>query len=216
MGITRLADWSVRPVGPHVDAHATNHRKKIDDDRERRAHRRDAELGQVAPTDVRRPREGRLHRGTGSTDHGTCHPGCYWEPEPMTNARKRRGDDAERELAHLLTELTGWSVERKLGAGRREDTGDLYGLPETTAQVKNYPRDLVRSIREGLIGLKRQHAHARTSFGMLFVRRPRTNGMGPTDQWIVVMTVEQAMTLLREATREGAREEGLGMVWHER
>ena len=45
------------------------------------------------------------------------------------NPQKNKGDKAEREVAALLTELTGKTVRRKLGAGRTNaaggDTGDI-------------------------------------------------------------------------------------------
>jgi hypothetical protein len=112
----------------------------------------------------------------------------------MPNSSKRKGDRYELEAAKLLADLTGWPVERKLGAGRKEDCGDLYGLPDCCVQVKAYPSDLTRSIRETLAELPRQHANARTTFAMGMVRRPG-------GRWMVVMTPEQAVTLLHEAVK---------------
>lgn len=110
----------------------------------------------------------------------------------MANAAKRKGDAAELEIARLLADLTGWPVERKLGAGRKEDTGDLYGVPDTTIQVKNYPADLIRSIREGVVELEVQHANAGTTFAVCFVRRRG-------GRWLAVMTPQQWATWAREA-----------------
>lgn len=42
----------------------------------------------------------------------------------MTSPSKRRGDQAERELAKILSDELGVRVRRKLGAGRRDDEGD--------------------------------------------------------------------------------------------
>lgn len=53
----------------------------------------------------------------------------------MTNSSKRKGDRAELEAAELLTELLGVPARRRLGAGRRDDTGDIDGVPSTTVQV---------------------------------------------------------------------------------
>jgi hypothetical protein len=110
----------------------------------------------------------------------------------MTNSSKSKGDRSELEAARLLAELTGWPVRRKLGAGRLDDTGDLDGVPETTIQVKAY-RDIQRAIRECLAELPAQQANAGTTFAMGMIRRPG-------GRWLVAMTPEQAMTLLREAT----------------
>lgn len=110
----------------------------------------------------------------------------------MTTASKRKGDRCELELAHQLHDLTGWPVRRKLGAGRRDDTGDLHGLPDCVAQVKAYA-DIARAIREGLTELETQHHHAGTTHAVLFVRRPG-------GRWIAVQTLEQWATGHREAT----------------
>jgi hypothetical protein len=114
----------------------------------------------------------------------------------VTTPAKRKGDTNELEVAKRLADLTGWPVKRKLGAGRQEDTGDLHGLPETTAQVKAYG-DVLRAIREGLPELRTQQANANTPFGALMVRRPR---QPPEHRWMVVMDLDQFATLLREAT----------------
>lgn len=109
----------------------------------------------------------------------------------MTNPQKRKGDAAEREIATLLSDQLGWTIRRKLGAGRADDTGDLDGLPHCTVQVKNY-RDITRAIREGIAGIEAQQANAGTVFGVVFVRRPGGN-------WIAVSTVDQWAALYREA-----------------
>lgn len=114
----------------------------------------------------------------------------------MTTPAKRKGDNAELEVAHLLADMTGWPVRRKLGAGRADDTGDLYGVPECTAQVKAYG-DVLRALREGLPELRAQQANAGSTFGALLVRRPRQ----PLEhRWMVVMDLDQFVALLREAT----------------
>ena len=100
----------------------------------------------------------------------------------MTNPQKNRGDKAEREIAGMLSMLLGGTVKRKLGAGRAEDEGDLYGLTDTTAQVKDY-KDVTRAIREGLEALERQQANAGTTHSVLFVRRPG-------GRWIAVQSLE--------------------------
>jgi hypothetical protein len=110
----------------------------------------------------------------------------------MTNPQKRKGDSAEREVAAIVADLTGWSVRRKLGAGRADDTGDLDGVPDTTVQVKNYA-DVTRAVREALEGLPTQQANAGTTHGVAFIRRPG-------GRWFACMTLEQWATLAREAT----------------
>tara|TARA_R100000458_G_scaffold50964_1_gene51419 strand:+ start:267 stop:596 length:330 start_codon:yes stop_codon:yes gene_type:complete len=57
------------------------------------------------------------------------------------NPQKNKGDKAEREVAKLLTELTGKTIRRKLGAGRTNaaggDTGDIE-LDGWAIQVCDY------------------------------------------------------------------------------
>lgn len=109
----------------------------------------------------------------------------------MANPNKRKGDSGEREIAKLLTDLLGFTVRRKLGAGRQDDTGDLEGLPDCTAQVKNWS-DIARAIREGLPGLRSQQQNAGTIHGVLFIRRRGGD-------WIAVMDLDQWATLYRES-----------------
>ena len=110
----------------------------------------------------------------------------------MTNPQKNKGDRAEREIATLLADLTGYPVRRKLGAGRADDTGDLDGIPNTTAQVKDY-KNVTVAIRTAIDDLETQRANAGTDFAVAFIRRPG-------GRWIAVSTVEHWATLHREAT----------------
>lgn len=109
----------------------------------------------------------------------------------MTSTSKRKGDAAELEIARLLTEQLGGTIRRRLGAGRRDDTGDLDGLQDTTAQVKNRPNDISRAIREGIDSSVTQQANAGTSFGVCFIRRPG-------GRWIAAMSIEQWCAMYRE------------------
>jgi hypothetical protein len=81
----------------------------------------------------------------------------------LTNAAKRRGDEAEREAAAILSDLLGYPVRRKLGAGRRDDVGDLDGLPETTVQVASWG-DVLRAVREKPVAAECQRERAGTTF----------------------------------------------------
>lgn len=112
----------------------------------------------------------------------------------MTSSAQRKGSRAELEAAHLLAELTGWPVRRKLGAGRLDDTGDLDGIPNTTIQVKNYA-DPLRAIREGLPALRTQQTNAASRYGALLVRRRGGH-------WTAVMDIDQLATLLTDANRQ--------------
>lgn len=108
----------------------------------------------------------------------------------MANPQKRKGDNAERELSRLLSDLLGFTVRRKLGAGRQDDQGDLDGLPDCTAQAKNYS-DVLRAINQGLKDLEQQQHNSGDTHGVLFVRRRG-------GQWIAIQTIEQWSTTFRE------------------
>jgi hypothetical protein len=110
----------------------------------------------------------------------------------MANPQKNKGDSAEREIAALVNSLTGWPTRRKLGAGRADDTGDIDGIPDCTAQVKNYT-DIGRAVREALHDLEQQRLNAGTTHAVAFIRRPG-------GRWIAVQTIEQWATSHREAT----------------
>jgi Holliday junction resolvase len=109
----------------------------------------------------------------------------------MTNPAKNKGDRAEREIAAILSDQLGIDIRRKLGAGRQDDEGDLHGLPECTVEVKNY-RDIAAAVRDGLDDLQREQRNACTPFGAAFIRRPG-------GRWFVAMSVEQFVTIYREA-----------------
>lgn len=105
----------------------------------------------------------------------------------MAHPSKRRGDRYELEAAALLTELLGMPVERALGAGRKLDAGDLFGIPDLTVQVKAYT-DLSAGVLAGLKDAPRNQANAGTPFG---VTMARIRG----GRWAFVMTPEQFQQL---------------------
>jgi hypothetical protein len=109
----------------------------------------------------------------------------------VTNAAKRRGDIAEREAAAVLSDLLGFAIRRKLGAGRLDDVGDLDGLPQTTVQVAAWS-DALRAIRQKPLDVERQRQRAGSTFCATLVRL--RGGV-----WRVVLTPEQFAMWAREA-----------------
>lgn len=59
----------------------------------------------------------------------------------MTGPAKRKGDRAEREAAQLVGFLLDLPVRRLLGAGRRDDRGDL-DVPGWAVQVADWTSDV--------------------------------------------------------------------------
>lgn len=101
----------------------------------------------------------------------------------MTNPNKNKGDRTEREIAELLTALTGHAVRRKLGAGRQDDTGDLDGLPDITVQVAAW-KDTLAAVRQKPLEVEQQRINAGTSLAVTLVKLHRAG-------WRAVLTPEQ-------------------------
>lgn len=111
----------------------------------------------------------------------------------MTNASHAKGASAEREGAAILSDLLGFDVKRKLGAGRAEDTGDLYGIPDTVVQVAWWPsRGVLRAVREKPDQCEAQRVNADVPFAFTMVRM--VGGL-----WRAVLTPEQMATYVRES-----------------
>lgn len=110
----------------------------------------------------------------------------------MTSSQGRKGADAEREVAALLTEHLGVYCRRQLGAGRKDDVGDIAGLRDCVVQVANWPSDTLRAVRVKPLDAEAQRGHAAAAFAATFVRL--RGGV-----YRVVLTPEQFFTLYREA-----------------
>ena len=112
----------------------------------------------------------------------------------MTSPSKRKGDEGEREAEALLRELLKVpEIRRELGAGRKDDMGDIGGVPNTAIQVAWWA-NWTQAINEKLPGVERQRLNKRVRFGAVFVRRSRNK-----IPWIVVMTPEQWAEMWRYA-----------------
>jgi hypothetical protein len=108
----------------------------------------------------------------------------------VTSPAKAKGDAAEREFAGILTDLLGLPVSRSLGAGRAQDRGDLYGIPDTVIQVANWADVSAAAIgKPALAELQRINADA--TFAATAVRF--RGGV-----WRVVLTPDQYATYVRE------------------
>jgi hypothetical protein len=112
----------------------------------------------------------------------------------MSNAAKRKGDSAELEVQGWFRDQLGVPARRALGAGRKDDIGDITGIPSTTISVANWA-SLDRAVREKLPDLERQQDNAGTQFGAMFCRRRGGS-------YVVVMTPEQWACMWREATTQ--------------
>ena len=113
----------------------------------------------------------------------------------MANPQKQKGDRAERELAALLCDHLGSDCRRKLGAGRKDDQGDLdlivNGEP-VVVQVADYGNPL-DAISRKLPTVLEQTANAGATLGVLAVRRRG-------GKWVFCMDADMFTTWVREAT----------------
>lgn len=115
----------------------------------------------------------------------------------MTSPQKRKGDAAEVEAARLIADLIGSPAQRALGAGRKADTGDIFGVPDTAVQVANWDDVRAAAVTKPR-GAEAQRCNAGATFAATFVRF--RGGV-----WRVVLTPEQWATYHREATSDVLR-----------
>lgn len=109
----------------------------------------------------------------------------------MTGPGKRKGDRAELEAQGLWRDHTGVAARRALGAGRRDDIGDITAIPHTVCQVVNW-RDVAAAVRAKPKEAEDQRERAGMPFACTFVRLKG-------GEFRVVMTPEQFFAMWREA-----------------
>lgn len=104
---------------------------------------------------------------------------------------KRKGDRAELEVQALLRDHLGVPARRALGAGRKDDIGDVTGVPQTCIQVANYA-NVTTAVRTKPGECEQQRERAGVPFAATFVRLKGGD-------YRVVLTPEQWFALWREA-----------------
>lgn len=111
----------------------------------------------------------------------------------MTHPNARKGSSAEREIARILSDLTGWDIKRRHNLGTQEDVGDLYGFPDDTivCQVANW-KDVVRAVRQKPVEAEQQRINAGATHAVTAIR---LHG----GDWRMVMTVDQWVALCVDA-----------------
>jgi Holliday junction resolvase len=109
----------------------------------------------------------------------------------VSNPSKNKGSRAEREAAAIWAEETGVPARRALGAGRKDDVGDIYGIPNTVCQVASIAR-LNEAIRLKPVAAEQQRLNAGVDFACTFVRM--VGG-----EFRVVLTTSQWFQLWRAA-----------------
>ena len=117
-------------------------------------------------------------------------PDKWRDEDDMTHPSKRKGDSAELEVQTMIREELGVPARRALGAGRKDDMGDIDGVPDTAIQVTN-TQDLSAAVTRKLPELDQQMLNKGATHGALFCRRRG-------GKWIVVLTPEMWFALIRE------------------
>ena len=112
------------------------------------------------------------------------------------NSNKIKGDKAEREACALLTEFTGFEVERRFGAGMENDKGDLVGIPDTVIQIANW-KDTNAAVLQKPREAEQQRINAKVSHAVTLVRYKKRPGCKHGDNWRVVLTLEQYAKLIK-------------------
>lgn len=106
----------------------------------------------------------------------------------MPTANARKGAEAERMVAKYFREQGFWMADRRLREGRRDDQGDLDGVPFTTVQVKYVEKNAYQA---WFLDTLKQRDNAGTSLCLLVRRVPRK----PVEQWEGWMPTSQLADL---------------------
>lgn len=112
----------------------------------------------------------------------------------MANAAKRKGDDNEREAVRFLTGAVPDLVSvanpmRMLGAGRKEDVGDLHLFGDVAIQVRAYQlKNIGLALRSAAVDATRQASHRMCRHGLGLVPYPRARArsvkwVAATETW---------------------------------
>lgn len=110
----------------------------------------------------------------------------------MSNPNKDKGDRAEREVQALLRHHLGIpAIRRELGAGRKDDRGDIANVPTTAIQVADW-RDLAAALRAKIPMVEQQRLNKRARFAAVFLRRQG-------GKYVVAMSTEQFVRLWKFA-----------------
>lgn len=119
----------------------------------------------------------------------------------MTNPNGRKGAETERMVAAYLREQEFWMADRRLREGRRDDQGDIDGIPYTTVQVKYVE---VPRLQSWVIDTLKQRDNAGTPYALLVVRK-KNKPVAAWDAYLpplsiitgLILPEEEAWTWLR-------------------
>lgn len=110
----------------------------------------------------------------------------------MANPSKAKGDRAEREAVGYLIRAVPHLVsvpkpQRKLGAGRAEDTGDLWVFDDVAVQVRSYDLSAIgKALRSAAVDSAIQATNGGYPFALGMVPVPRAKQ--GTVRWLASVT----------------------------
>lgn len=150
----------------------------------------------------------------------------------MANPSKAKGDRAERDAVKYLLEtvpdLCMPKSMRKLGAGRAEDTGDLYVFADVAVQVRAYKiTSIGAAVRSSALDSVVQAGHGDLDFALGMVPYPRARpgtvkwlACTTPEAWPVPLTVEpvefglisKALAWVRDDTGQVARPDRVALL----
>jgi Holliday junction resolvase len=102
-----------------------------------------------------------------------------------------KGPEGEREVQRLA-QAEGYKARRMLGAGRKDDVGDIDGMPRLCLQVTRVKTALTTKLYEKLPKTEQERINRRVPFGAIFARLDHK-------PWMVVMTPKQFWRLYHYA-----------------
>ena len=103
-----------------------------------------------------------------------------------------KGPLREREVAAMFQEAGYPKARRALGAGRKDDVGDIDGVPDLCIQVAGRKTGLAAVIDEKIVATELQRENRGVPFTSLWIRMDRK-------PWIVVLSPKMFFTLFKYA-----------------
>ena len=108
----------------------------------------------------------------------------------MANPQKAKGDKGEREAVEILValapDLARDNAMRMLGAGRKDDIGDIAVFDDVAIQVKTWA-NLTRACREAADGAVQQQKNGRSAHHLGLAPIPRARTGVESLRWLATM-----------------------------
>jgi hypothetical protein len=114
------------------------------------------------------------------------------ETNCVTNRSGNKGAEGEREVERIFHAAGYPDARRALGEGRKDDVGDVGGLPRLCLQVFRRGTGLTNALYTKLPATERQRLNRKAPFAAMFARLDRR-------PWLVVMSPDHFLKLYHYA-----------------